>query len=291
MNGNPRIPFELSSERPRLSPPSDRPLIVQLIVNIENWRFDKSMPRKVLTAPHGLEATPDIPNYSWAEYGMRCGMPRLLRLFSERGLPVGCSINAAVIDNYRPLAEQALAAGWEFIGHGFHQTSVQGEVSEKDIIAAALEKIKAFTGKPVQGWLSPGLKETSDTPDILKAHGVRYCYDWVLDDLPCWMTTKSGPLLSLPYSLEINDSVLHAVQNCPSDEFLTRLRLTVDTLEPELEENPRVITLGLHPHLMGVPHRFGVLKKCVDLLMARKDTIFMTGRTLTDWFEKECPAP
>lgn len=291
MNGNPRIPFELSSERLRLSAPSGCPLIVQLIVNVENWRFDKPMPRKVLTAPHGFEATPDIPNYSWAEYGMRCGMPRLLRFFRERRLPVGCSINAAVIDSYQSLTAQVLEAGWEFIGHGFHQASVQGEASEKEVIAAALEKIKAFTGRPVEGWLSPGLKETCDTPDILKAHGVRYCYDWVLDDLPCWMTTKSGPLLSLPYSLEINDSVLHAVQNCPSDAFLTRLRLTLETLEPELEENPRVITLGLHPHLMGAPHRFGVLKKCVDLLMARNDTIFMTGGMLADWFEGACPAP
>ena len=30
---------------------------------------------------------PDIPNFSWAEYGMRCGMPRILDMFADRNLP------------------------------------------------------------------------------------------------------------------------------------------------------------------------------------------------------------
>jgi peptidoglycan/xylan/chitin deacetylase (PgdA/CDA1 family) len=291
MTSNPRIPFALSSARPRLAPPGGKPLIVQVVVNIENWRFDQPMPRKLITAPHGAETVPDVPNFSWAEYGMRCGMPRFFDALGSRGLKAGCTMNAAVIENYPEIAEAVLKAGWEFIGHGLHQKSVQAESSEEEVIAGALGLLSGFSGVPVQGWLGPGLKETNDTVDILKRQGLRYCSDWVLDDLPNWMTTRHGPMIAMPYSLEINDSVAHAVYQLPSDELYRRLVNTLEVFDVETKTNPRIVTIGLHPHLMGVPHRFGFLLKMLDLLMARDDTVFMTGSEIADWYEGVSPCP
>jgi hypothetical protein len=291
MTSNPRIPFALSSARPRLAPPGGKPLIVQVVVNIENWRFDQPMPRKLITAPHGAETVPDVPNFSWAEYGMRCGMPRFFEALGSRGLKAGCTMNAAVIENYPEIAEAVLKAGWEFIGHGLHQKSVQAESSEEEVIAGALGLLSGFSGVPVQGWLGPGLKETNDTVDILKRQGLRYCSDWVLDDLPNWMTTRHGPMIAMPYSLEINDSVAHAVYQLPSDELYRRLVNTLEVFDVETKTNPRIVTIGLHPHLMGVPHRFGFLLKMLDLLMARDDTVFMTGSEIADWYEGVSPCP
>ena len=130
-----------------------------------------------------------------------------------------------------------------------------------------------------------------DTPDILKAQGIAYVFDWVLDDLPCWMTTKYGPLLSMPYTLEINDSVIYAVEKHASPEMHRRLADTLTLLDRETRTQPRVLTLGLHPHLIAVPHRMVYLERMLDLLQDRSDAIFMTGRTIADWFEGECPAP
>lgn len=288
---NPRIPYQMASQRPQLPPPDGKPLMVHLVVNVENWLFDNAMPRKILTAPHGLEQIPDIPNYSWAEYGMRCGMPRLLDCFAERGLPASVSLNAGVIETYPTVAAAMRDAGWEFIGHGVHQKSIQGEADEAALIAQSLSMIEAFTGQRPGGWLGPGLKETMDTPDILKAQGVEYVFDWVLDDLPCWMTTAYGPLLSMPYTLEINDSVIYAVEKHASPEMHRRLVDTLEIFDRETKTQPRVLTLGLHPHLIGVPHRMVYLEKMLDLLQDRGDTVFMTGRSIADWFEGACPAP
>ncbi len=142
---NPRIAYRMSSARKRLSPPDGKPLIVHLVVNVEHWRFEHAMPRKIITAPHGAERVPDIPNYSWAEYGMRCGMPRILDLFAERGVPASTSINAGVVDAYPECAEAMLEAGWEFIGHGMHQESMQAEAAEAELIQAVLDKLARFT--------------------------------------------------------------------------------------------------------------------------------------------------
>ena len=291
MTSNPRIPYQMSNERPPLDGIDGKPLIVHLVVNVEHWLFEQNMPRKYLTAPHGLEQIPDIPNFSWAEYGMRTGMPRLLDCFDRRGLPASVSLNAGVIDAYPSCAVAMRDAGWEFIGHGVHQKSIQGEHDESDVIALAMQMIEDFTGTRPAGWLGPGLKETFDTPDILKELGVEYVFDWVLDDLPSWMTTKHGPLLSIPYTLELNDSPLYAGQNMSSSEIYDRLVNTLDVFERELRIQPRVLTLALHPHLIGVPHRFAYLERMLDLLQGREDTVFVVGRQIADWYMAASPAP
>jgi len=281
---NPRIPYELSSNRKKLKGPRGKRLIVHLIINVEHWRFDASMPRKIITAPHGAENVPDIPNYSWAEYGMRCGMPRLLKLITERGLAASTSINAGVVDAYPACAEAMREAGWEFIGHGLHQKSMQEEADERALIQGAIDKVESFTGVKMRGWLSPGLKQTPDTPDILKQLGIGYVCDWVVDDLPTWMTTKHGPLMAMPYNLEVNDSIIYAIEKHTSPEMYRRMNDTVAAFEKEYDGGSRILPIGLHPHLMGVPHRIGYLERMLDDLMARDDTIFMAGGEIADWF-------
>ena len=289
MSSNPRIPYQMSSERHPLQGIDGKPLIVHLVVNVEHWLFDQGMPRKYLTAPHGLEQIPDIPNFAWAEYGMRAGMPRLLECFERRGLPASVSLNAGVIEAYHSCAVAMRDAGWEFIGHGVHQKSIQGETDESDVIALAIQMIEDFTGSRPAGWLGPGLKETFDTPDILKELGIEYLFDWVLDDLPSWMVTKHGPLLSVPYTLELNDSPLYAGHMYSSSEIYDRLVDTLSVFERELKTQPRVMTLALHPHLIAVPHRFAYLERMLDILQERDDTIFVVGRQIADWYMAACP--
>ncbi len=288
---NPRIPFQIASKRPKLIPPSGKRLMVHLVVNVEHWQFDQPMPRKLLTAPQGIEMTPDVPNYSWAEYGMRCGMPRILRSFQERSLPASVSINASVINAYPDLADEILQADWEFIGHGIHQQSIQAEKNEAETIRLALSMIEKFTGKQASGWLGPGLKESEHTPDILKSLGVEYIFDWVIDDLPCWMDTKVGPLMAMPYTLELNDSVIYAVEKHSSKEIYNRVVDTLKIIDREIDDQPQILTIALHPHLIGVPHRFYYLEKILDELQSRDDSLFMTAADIADWFKDQSPPP
>jgi allantoinase len=102
--------------------------------------------------------------------------------------------------------------------------------------------------------------------------------------LPCWLKTKHGPLVSLPYTWELNDVPIWVVQSQSSDELLKRLEVTLAVLEREAARQPRVVTLGLHPHIVGVPHRSYYLEKALDLLQSRSDTKFMTSSQIADWF-------
>lgn len=287
---NPRIPYRMADEAVPLPDYAGGNIMVQLVVNCEHWRFDHPMPRGISTPPQGLKSVPDVPNFAWAEYGMRVGMPRMIRAIAERGLTASCSINANVVEVYAACAERMLRHGWEFIGHGLYQRAVQTEDDEFATISAALQKIEQFSGTPVLGWLGPGLGESYDTPDHLSRLGVRYLLDWVLDDQPCWMKAANAPLVSVPYNLELNDSVLYAMGDFPTGTFHDRLKRTLDTFSREAGAGPKVLSLGLHPHLMGVPHRIGEFIGMLDLLMGHPDVVFVQPRQTFQWFIDSCPA-
>jgi allantoinase len=288
---NPRIPYRLSSDRPAMPPMQGKRILVHLVVNVEHWQFDQPMPRTIITPPHGRETVPDVPNFSWADYGMRAGMSRILSLFNARKLPASTSFNAGVIEAYPQAAAAMRDAGWEFIGHGIHQKAMNHvDGGEAATIKGTLDRIEAFTGTRPRGWLSPGLRQTLDTPDILKAAGVDYCCDWVVEDVPCWMTTAHGPLVAMPYNLEINDSIIYAVERHATGEMEKRLSHTLDLFEREATDDVRVLALGLHPHLISVPHRFHELEAMIDRLQASNNVLFTTGSAICDWFVTHQPA-
>jgi allantoinase len=288
---NPRIPYRFSNEGPALQAYPEGNILVHLVVNVEHWQFDAPMPRTIITPPHGRETVPDVPNFSWVDYGMRCGLPRILEAITSRGLKASTSCNAGVIHAYPRAAEAMHAAGWEFIGHGVHQKALNHAGAEEEVVQTSLDMIEAFTGQRPRGWLGPGLRESHTTPEVLKKAGIDYVFDWVVDDVPNWMTTAEGPLLSLPYNLEINDSIIYAVEKHSSDEMFERLQRTVALFTREARQRPRVLALGLHPHLIGVPHRFGSFERMLDLLQNTPGVCFVQGADIADWYTAQVPAP
>jgi peptidoglycan/xylan/chitin deacetylase (PgdA/CDA1 family) len=278
------VPFELSTARPPLPPLDGRPLVVHVVVNVEHWPLDRAMPRKILPSPHGLEAVPDVPNFSWVEYGLRCGLPRILAVLGDAGVPASAALNASVIDAYPPVADAIRGAGWEPIGHGVDQRTLQTADDESAVVEDAAARIERYFGSRPRGWLGPGLQETFRTPEVLKRAGFDYVCDWVVDDLPAWLETPAGALVAVPYTLELNDSVLHAVEHQPSDALYVRLVDTLATLDRELPSASRVLTLALHPHLIGAPHRVCHLRSAIELLRTRDDAVFVTGSRIADWF-------
>lgn len=282
---NPRIPYQMTSDRPRLEPLKGKPLMVNPVVAIEYWPFDRPMPRGILPAPHGRPSEPpDVANYSWVEYGMRCGLPRLFDVLGRRGIKASAWINAQCADVYPSAAKRAASEGWDFVGHSWFQRSLKEVENEEAEVRRSLTRLQQLTGKPVRGWFGAGGGETTNTPEVLKRCGIEFTHDWLLDDLPCWMRTDEGPLLCLPYTWEINDVPMWAVQGQSSSELLVRLEATLAVLEREIEDNPRVLSIGLHPHIAGVPHRIYYVEKALDLLMRRNDTIFVTSGEIADWF-------
>jgi peptidoglycan/xylan/chitin deacetylase (PgdA/CDA1 family) len=280
-----RLPYTASVDRPRLSLPGGGKVICWPVVNVEHWLIDNPMPRQVLVAPTGAQLLPDLPNWAWHEYGMRVGFWRFLDAFGKRGIRPTLSINGSVCTAYPRLAQAAHEAGWEFMGHGFVQVPTHKVADQRAMIAQTCAAIRTLTGKPCSGWLGPGLTETQETPDLLAEAGVRWIADWVLDDLPCRLKTTHGEVLTMPYSVEINDIPVIMIQHHRAEEFAARALATADRLLVEAEtQGVKVMSFAIHPYITGAPHRIGMLERLLDDLMAREGLVFMQGDEIAEWY-------
>jgi allantoinase len=279
-----RAPYSAIVDRPPLRLPQGVRLVVWPIVNLEVWEIERPMARQVLPAPTGVAVMPDVANWSWHEYGMRVGVWRFFAAFDRVGARATLSINAEVVDRYRRVAEAARERRWEFMGHSEIQMPIHQLADQRATIARALDRLEAFTGTRPRGWLGPGLTETFETPDLLTQAGVQYIGDWVYDDEPTVIATAHGPLVTLPYTVELNDIPLATVQHHASDVFLARARDQFDRLYAEGAARAKILSLAIHPYITGVPHRIKYLEAFLAYAQGHDGVQFWTGDEILDWY-------
>ena len=285
-----RLDYSPISERAPLKLPDGARMVVWVIVNVEEWDPTQPMPRTVLPPPAGGSPSPDVPNWAWHEYGNRVGFWRFTQIFDEFGIPVVLAINGSALAAYPPIVRAASERGWEFMGHGFTQRNMQKVADERADIRKTREAIAKATGTPPRGWLGPGLTETWETPDLLAEEGYDYVADWVLDDQPVWLRTRGKPILNVPYTQEINDVAMIAVQHHSASEYADRALDQFEQIHADAADSARVMALVVHPYLMGVPHRVKHLRRVLEVIRQKRDVLFWTGAQIADWYLAAGPA-
>lgn len=238
----------------------------------------------VLPPPLNMPLLPDLPNWAWHEYGMRVGYWRVFDALVKRNITPTLALNGSVCQIYPRVCAAARDAGWEFMGHGFVQMPMHNLDDQRGAIRRTIDTIASFAGRQPRGWESPGLTETFETADLLAAEGIEYVADWVLDDQPCELATDSGKLISIPYTVEMNDVAMMAVGLHASEEWLRRGVRQFQRLYQESAAITRVMSISIHPYLSGVPHRIGYVEELLDLIRNEDGTIFMTGEEILDWY-------
>jgi allantoinase len=285
-----RAPYSAIVDRPPLRLPGGARVVVWTIVNLEVWDIARPMARQVLPPPTGQSLLPDVPNWSWHEYGMRVGVWRFFKLYERLGIRPTLSINARVCLDYERVAAQARDAGWEFMGHAYEQMPIHKVEDQRDMVHRSLDLLERFCGKRPVGWLGPGLTQTPETPEILAEAGVRYIGDWLWDDEPAEIATANGPLVTLPYTAELNDIPAMIVQHHESPYWLTRCRDAFDRLYAEGEERAKVMAIAIHPYLSGQPHRIRYLEEVYNHINRHPGVLHWNGAEILDWYRAARPA-
>src|SRR5436309_1728862 len=94
-----RCDYSAIVDRKPLKLPHGARIVVWTIVNYEVWDIGKPMARQVLPPPAGETLLPDVPNWSWHEYGMRVGAWRFFALYARLGIRPTLAVNARVCED------------------------------------------------------------------------------------------------------------------------------------------------------------------------------------------------
>jgi peptidoglycan/xylan/chitin deacetylase (PgdA/CDA1 family) len=286
MSMQPRERAEYSAivDRPKLELPGKARVVVWSIVNLEVWDISRPMARQVLPPPTGVTQLPDVPNWTWHEYGMRVGFWRFHAMYERLKIRPTLALNARVCVDYPRVAQACRDSGWEFMGHSYEQGPIHGEKDQPAMIRRCIDTIRDFTGKPPVGWLGPGLTETYETPEHLAAAGIRYIGDWVYDDEPTEIRTQNGPLVTIPYSMETNDIPVMIVQHHEGAYWLRKCIDQFDRLWQEGAKRPKVMAIAIHPYISGQPFRIKYLEQVYAYIAKKKGVLHWNGEQIMDWY-------
>jgi peptidoglycan/xylan/chitin deacetylase (PgdA/CDA1 family) len=252
-------------ERPDYSWPDGKRLAVHIALNIEHFAWGG-----LGHFPTSVGHPPDHRNYAWREYGVRVGVWSLFDLLDDLELPASHLVNSLCYEHYPQIFERIHKRGDEIVGHGRTNSELQGERREADemaLIQEATDVITKYEGAPPKGWMGPWISESQVTPDLLKEAGYLYSMDWPCDDQAVWMRTRAGPLLSVPYPIEINDA---PSQLNRFDQPVDFRNMVIDQFEMMLElshKAPLIMGVSLHTFIFGQPFRLRHLRQALRHLV------------------------
>lgn len=284
MSSGPRYEYSPITDR-NFRLPDDERVAVWVIPNIETYRLD---------VPYPSDSSDHVPNtrtFGWREYGNRVGVWRLMDVLNANNVKATVALNSAVCETAPAVVEAGMDLGWEFMGHGVTNSirlAGMDAETERETIRQTRTQIEAFTGEAPVGWLSPGLMETFNTLDILAEEGFEYVCDWCNDEQPYRMETTNHSLLSVPYSVEINDIALCLRGKLTGPQFERTLRDQFDRLYQEgAAENARVMAISLHPYITGQPYRAPYLDRALKYIGDFGDVWWCTGTELAEQFSRQ----
>jgi allantoinase len=271
-------------DRPKISWPNGARVAFWVAPNIEFYELDPPLnpTRGAWARPH-----PDVVAYSHRDYGNRAGFWRMMEAMEKYDVRGSVSLNVAICQHHPEIIEACVERDWELFSHGIYNTRYMFEMDEareRELIEDVIKTVRDASGQNVDGWLAPALTYTENTMDLLAEYGVKYTCDLFHDDQPQPVRVKSGRLISVPYSLEMNDTVVLSMLGKSSRHYSDILKANFDQLYEEGADNGQVMCIPLHPFLIGQPHRIGNFAEVLNYITGHDDVWVTTGREIADWY-------
>ncbi len=275
------IPY---NRRPKIEWPDGARIAVWVAPNIEFYEY--APPPNPQRTPWA-RPLPDVLAYSQRDYGNRAGWRRMMDAMDRAGFRGSVSLNVALCEHHPEIIEACAKRDWEFFSHGIYNTRYTYGMNadqERAIIEDSIETIRKWTGQKLSGWLAPALSNNTWTMDLLAEYGILYTCDLFHDDQPMPVNVKSGKLISMPYSLEMNDVIVYNTNLYSPRHYGTAIKRQFDQLYAEGEQSGTVMCIPLHPYLVGQPHRIDPFAEALQYIAGHDRVWLATGREIAEHF-------
>ena len=271
-----RVDYSPIIDRPVIKWPNGARIALWISPNVEHYEYmpDYDGNRN----PWPRTPYPDVQQYSYRDYGNRVGFWRMLEPLDKYNIKCCVSLNMAVLEQFPEIAEAMVQRDWDFMSHGIYNTrflNTYSEDQEREFYRDCIDTLRRHTGKQLKGMLGPAISATVATPDLMAEAGLIYHTDWVHDDQPVPIKVKSGKLISVPDSIELNDSSVLRDNHYEGDYFARICKDQFDRLYEEGAESGRVMCIAMHPFLIGQPHRIKYLDDILSYIMGH-DRVWQT---------------
>ncbi len=263
--------------------PGDRKVAVWVSPNLEYYELDP--PRN----PHRASwprPNPDVVGYGHRDHANRVSHWRMADVMTKHGFPGSVSLSVALCQHIPEVVADADARGWEFFSHGVYNTRYSygmDEAQERALIEDAIHTVREATGQTIKGWLAPALTHTPRTLDLIAEYGLTYTCDLYHDDQPGEVHVAGGRLISMPYSLEVNDHYGFFVYNMSPREYA---RILIEQYERLAAEGGTVMCIPLHSYLIGQPHRIGAFEEVLRHIAADGRAWITRSGDIADFYLK-----
>jgi peptidoglycan/xylan/chitin deacetylase (PgdA/CDA1 family) len=277
------------AQRPRIRWPGGARLAFWVAPNIEFYELNP--PRNPARAPWP-QPYPAVPGYSTRDYGNRVGHVRQMRLLDKYGIRGSISLSAALCEHHPEIIALCRERNWEFFTHGIYNTRYtygMSEQQEREMILDSMETIERAVGCKPSGYLAPALSHSEVTIDLFAELGGIYTCDLFHDDQPTPIRTRGGQrFVSVPYSLEMNDTIAYTVHKVEPRRYGQILKDCFDRLYAEGAESGTVMCIPTHNYQVSCPHRIKAFEEALEYITGHPDVWVTTGREIAQFYLDHC---
>ena len=267
--------------RPRIEWPGGARVALWIAPNIEFYEYAPPVNPHRKPWPRPL---PDVHGYATRDYGNRVGHQRMMRVMDKFGLRGSVSLSTAVLEHHPEVIQMAAERNWEFFSHGIYNTRYTyglDEAQEREMIEESMALIASHTGQHCDGYLAPALSHSDATIDLFAEAGGLYTCDLFHDDQPTPVQTRSGRrFVSIPYSLELNDTITYVVNRIEPRRYGQMIKDAFDRLYAEGAESGTVMCVPLHAYQVSHPHRLRAFEEAMDHVCGHAGVWKATGREI-----------
>ena len=282
-----RFDYSPIIDRPVITWPNNARVAFWLSPNVEYLEYNPAPNPRLFQVGHVDMPPPNMQRYRTRDYGNRVAFWRMLEVIDKYQIRCTASLNEAVLDHFPEIRDAMVDRDWDYMSHGIYNNNVLTGMSndeEREFYRDIIDTLKKQTGKQLKGMLGPAISHTIDTPDLMAEAGLIYHTDWFHDDQPFPLKVKKGKLISLPYTLEVNDSAA-AMENGTDGKYFAQIcKDQFDVLYEQGAESGRVMCIALHPFYIGAPHRIKYLDEILDYILSHDGVWKTTADEIADYY-------
>lgn len=259
--------------------PGGRRIAVVFNVAFEAWSDGKAPGLSPMGNP--LPALPGIVDsmaISWAAYGARRGIYRLLDAFARHDVRASV-MTSAILAERTPEAVRAVGdAGHEVVSHSYAMDVMPVLMSieeERLNIERCTDLLAHASRSRVRGWISPRGTPSPNTARLLAEVDYLWYGDVFDDDLPYIQTFGESRIVALPLSMDVND-MRSMKYGDPPRAMLEAFEEHLDRIAKR-ERGPVVLDATVHAHIFGRPHGAHYYERIMEIA-ARSPEIWVATR-------------